>query len=66
MTSATATKATTRKTGAAKSTAIKSQSIYSSTQSRFATSKLIQNLGSSNDGIQFDFSNPLRTVFGRD
>ena len=61
MTSATATKATAKKT-----TAVKSQSIYSSTQSRFATSKLIQNLGSSNNGVQFDFSDGLRTVFGRD
>ena len=66
MTSATATKSTTKKTSAAKSSAVKSQSIYSSTQSRFATSKLIQNLGSSNDGVQFDFSSGLRTAFGRD
>ena len=61
MTSATATKATAKKTAA-----VKSQSIYSSTQSRFANSKLIQNLGSSNDGVQFDFSGALRTAFGRD
>tara|TARA_B100000700_G_C15060806_1_gene865653 strand:- start:5031 stop:5216 length:186 start_codon:yes stop_codon:yes gene_type:complete len=38
----------------------------SSTQSRFATSKLIQNLGSSNNGIQFTFVSSLRTVHGRD
>ena len=61
MTSATATKTTAKKTAA-----VKSQSIYSSTQSRFASSKLIQNLGSSNDGVQFDFSSALRTAFGRD
>ena len=66
MTSATATKATARKTAAVKSLAVKSQSIYSSTQSRFASSKLIQNLGSYNDGVQFDFSSSLRTAFGRD
>ena len=66
MTSATATKATAKKTATVKSSAVKSQSIYSSTQSRFASSKLIQNLGSSNDGVQFDFSNSLRTAFGRD
>ena len=66
MTSATATKSTVKKTSAAKSSAVNSQSIYSSTQSRFATSKLIQNLGSSNDGVQFDFSSGLRTAFGRD
>ena len=66
MTSATASKATTKKTSAVKTATVKSQSIYSSTQSRFASSKLIQNLGSSNDGVQFDFSNGLRTAFGRD
>ena len=66
MTSATATKATAKKTAAVKSSTVRSQSIYSSTQSRFATSKLIQNLGSSNYGVQFDFSSSLRTAFGRD
>ena len=66
MTSATATRATAKKTAALKASAEKSQSIYSSRQSRFASSKLIQNLGSSNDGVQFDFSSSLRTVFGRD
>ena len=66
MTSATATRTTAKKTTAVKSTAVKSQSIYSSTQSRFASSKLIQNLGSSNDGVQFDFSSALRTAYGRD
>jgi len=66
MTSATATKTTVKKTATVKSSTLKSQSIYSSTQSRFASSKLIQNLGSSNDGVQFDFSSALRTAFGRD
>ena len=66
MTSATATKATTKRAAAVKSSAVKSQSIYSSTQSRFASSKLIQNLGSYNNGVQFDFSSDLRTAFGRD
>ena len=66
MTSATATKATTKRKAAVKSSEVTSQSIYSSTQSRFASSKLIQNLGSSNDGVQFDFSSALRTAFGRD
>ena len=66
MTSATATRATTKKPAAVKSTAVKSQSIYSSTQSRFATSKLIQNLGSSNNGVQFNFVSTLRTAYGRD
>ena len=66
MTSATATRATTRKSVSVKSPAVKSQSFYSSNQSRFATSKLIQNLGSSNDGVQFNFTNALRTAYGRD
>ena len=66
MTSATATKATAKKTAPVKSSAVKSQSIYSSTQSRFASSKLIQNLGSSNNGVQFNYSSALRTAFGRD
>ena len=66
MTSASATKTTVKKTSAAKSPAVKSQSIYSSTQSRFANSKLVQNLGSSNNGVQFNFSSTLRTAYGRD
>ena len=66
MTSATATRATSKKTTTVKSAVVKSQSIYSSTQSRFANSKLIQNLGSSNDGVQFNFSDSLRTAYGRD
>ena len=66
MTSATASKTTAKKTATVRSTSIKSQSIYSSTQSRFASSKLIQNLGSSNNGVQFNFSSTLRTTFGRD
>ena len=66
MTSATATRGTAKKSAAIKSPAVKSQSIYSSTQSRFATSKLVQNLGSSNNGVQFNFSSTLRTAYGRD
>ena len=66
MTAATATKTKENKTSAAKSPVVKSQSIFSSTQSRFASSKLIQNLGSSNDGLQFNFSSSLRTAYGRD
>lgn len=42
------------------------QSLYSSIQSRFATSKLIQNLGSTPNGAQFKFDSNLRTVYGRD
>ena len=66
MTSATASRGTTKKTATTKSSAVNSQSIYSSTQSRFASSKLIQNLGSANDGVQFKFSSTLRTAYGRD
>jgi len=66
MTSATATRGTAKKTAVVKSAEVKTQSIYASTQSRFASSKLIQNLGSSNDGVQFVFSSSLRTAFGRD
>ena len=66
MTQATATRATAKKTTAVKSPTIRSQSIYSSTQSRFANSKLIQNLGASNAGVQFNFSSTLRTAYGRD
>tara|TARA_Y100001968_G_C19435028_1_gene759140 strand:+ start:1429 stop:1614 length:186 start_codon:yes stop_codon:yes gene_type:complete len=42
------------------------QSLYASNQSRFASSKLIQNLGSSTNGIQFSFTSNLRTAYGRD
>ena len=42
------------------------KSLNTSTQSRFATSNLIKNLGSSNDGMKFTFSKNLRTVYGRD
>ena len=43
-----------------------SQSLYASTQSRFTTSNLIKNLGSGNNGVEFYFSNQLRTAYGRD
>ena len=66
MTSATATRAASKKTTGQKTSPVKSQSFYSSTQSRFANSKLIQNLGSANDGIQFNFVSDLRTAYGRD
>ena len=66
MTSATVTKTSTKKISSVRASTVKSQSIYSSTQSRFATSKLIQNLGSSNDGVQFNFISSLRTAYGRD
>ena len=61
MTAATATKPTAKKT-----IIHRHQSLYASRQSRFTTSKLIQNLGSSNDGVQFIFETNLRTAYGRD
>ena len=61
MTATTSTKPTTKK-----AIVQKHQSLYASTQSRFASAKLIQNLGSSNNGVQFDFKNELRTAYGRD
>ena len=51
---------------ARKPNALKTQSLDPSSQARFATSKLIQNLGSSSDGIQFYFVSDLRTAYGRD
>lgn len=59
--SATKPKATT--SGA---TTTRAKSLYTSTQSRFATSSLIKNLGSGNNGVTFSFSNNLRTAYGRD
>ena len=44
----------------------KTQSLHASTQARFASSKLIQILGSSNNGVQFTIKSGLRTAFGRD
>ena len=61
MTAATATKPTAKKT-----VIHRHQSFYASQQSRFATAQLIQNLGSSNDGVQFNFVSNLRTAYGRD
>ena len=63
MATTTASKAKTTSLGAATNMP---QSLYASTQSRFATSKLIKNLGSGNDGIMFSFTNGLRTAHGRD
>ncbi len=42
------------------------KSLNASTQARFTTSKLIQNLGSGNAGVQFNFAEGLRTAHGRD
>jgi len=61
MASATATKPAVKKPAPNRS-----QSLYASNQSRFATAKLIQNLGSSTIGVQFNFSSDIRTAYGRD
>ena len=42
------------------------KSLYAAKQSRFTSSKLIQNLGSGNHGVQFNFVGDLRTAHGRD
>tara|TARA_Y100001968_G_C19298154_1_gene687651 strand:+ start:727 stop:927 length:201 start_codon:yes stop_codon:yes gene_type:complete len=66
MTTTTATKPSTARKASPSKSINGSQSRYASSQSRFATSKLIQNLGSSNNGVQFTFVSNLRTAFGRD
>tara|TARA_Y100001968_G_C18760050_1_gene437300 strand:+ start:133 stop:318 length:186 start_codon:yes stop_codon:yes gene_type:complete len=60
------TAATTAKPATKKTVIHRHQSLFASTQSRFATAKLIQNLGSSNKGVQFNFVSDLRTAYGRD
>ena len=60
------TKPAITKTAISQKTISKNQSLYSSMQSRFATSSLISNLGSSNNGISFVFVSNLRTAYGRD
>ena len=54
------------KTSPLGSTTTGAKSLYTSTQSRFATNNLIKNLGSGNDGVKFSFTNQLRTAYGRD
>ena len=63
MPTATATQPKSSSTGMTRTLA---QSKYASSQSRFATSKLIKNLGSGNHGVEFSFSSGLRTAHGRD
>ena len=60
------TATTAKPTATRKPAAPKIKASDASTQSRFASSKLIQNLGSSNTGIQFEFASDLRTAYGRD
>ena len=63
MPTTTAAKPRTTSAGAA---ATMAQSLNASTQSRFASSQLIRNLGSGNDGVKFSFASGLRTAHGRD
>ena len=53
------------KPAARKPAVSKAKTVNASTQARFATSKLIQNLGSG-DGMQFSFVGDLRDAHGRD
>ena len=54
------------KTSAKKKSTTKTSAKSASSQSRFATSKLIQNLGSTSEGVQFSFVSDLRNAYGRD
>ena len=66
MTVATAKRPIERKPSSKKTSPSKPQSISDSIQSSLSTSKLIQNLGSSNNGIQYNIEGDLRTAYGRD
>ena len=55
-----------RKQATKKTSPSKPQSVPAAIQFSLATSKLIQNLGSSNNGIQFKIEEDLRTAYGRD
>ncbi len=63
---ASASKATSTATTKVKIARSSNKSFFASTQSRFASSKLIQNLGSGTNGVQFNFTGSLRTAHGRD
>ena len=66
MTIATSKRPIEKKPSTKKASASKPQSISAVIQSNLSTSKLIQNLGSSNNGIQFNIDGDLRTAYGRD
>ena len=66
MTVATSKRPTERKASKKKTSPSNPQSIPAAIQSSLSTSKLIQNLGSSNNGIQFNIDGNLRTTYGRD
>ena len=66
MTVATSKRPIERKPSTKKTSSSKPQSIPAAIQFNLSTSKLIQNLGSSNNGIQFKTEGDLRTAYGRD
>ena len=66
MTVATSKRPIERKASTKRTSPSKPQSIPSANQSIFPTSKLIQNLGSSNNGVQLKIEGDLRTAYGRD
>ena len=66
MTVATSKRPIERKPSTKKTSPSKTQSNSDSIQSRLSNSKLIQNLGSSNNGIQINIEGDLITVYGRD
>ena len=66
MTVATSKRPIERKASPKKTSPSKPQSSLSAIQSSLSNSKLIQNLGSSNNGIQFNIDGDLRTAYGRD
>ncbi len=66
MTVATSKRPIERKPTKKKASPSKPQSISAAIQPSLSTSKLIQNLGSSNNGIQFKIEGDLRSAYGRD
>jgi len=66
MTVATSKKPIEKKPSTKKTSPSNTQSVSVLIQSSLPTSKLIQNLGSSNNGIQFNIVGDLRTAYGRD
>ena len=66
MTVATSKRPIEKKPSTKRTSPSKPQTIPAAIQSSLSTSKLIQNLGSSNNGVQFNIEKDLRTAYGRD
>ncbi len=66
MTVATSKEPAKRKPSTMKTSPSKPQSIAATIKPIVSTSKLIQNLGSSNNGVQFKIEGNLKTAYGRD